>query len=142
MPLSLKIKKLHPDAKIPSFAHPGDAGMDLFALEGVTVKKGERAKISTGIAIEIPYGYVGLAWDKGSIGATHGLKILGGVMDAGYRGDYIITLVNLSQEDFVIERHQKIAQLLIQKIEHPKIEEVAELSDSSRGTGGFGSTGK
>ena len=140
--MTIRVKKLHPDAKLPSYAHPGDAGMDLFALEQVTIKKGERARISTGIAMEIPHGYVGLVWDKGSIGSIQGLKNLGGVMDAGYRGDYIITLVNLSEKDYTIEKHNKIAQLLIQKIEHPEIVETNELSDSSRGEGRFGSTGK
>lgn len=142
MSLILKIKKLYPDAKLPSFAHPGDAGMDLFARENIIIKPGERKKISTGIAVEIPHGYVGLIWDKSSLASTYGLKNLGGVMDAGYRGDYIITLINLGQTEYVVEKHHKIAQLLIQKIEHPEIQEVNELSESQRGTGAFGSTGK
>ena len=140
--MEIRVKKLRPDAKLPAFAHPGDAGMDLFAPEEVTLQPGERVKIGTGIAVEIPHGYVGLIWDKSSIAATHCLKHLGGVMDAGYRGEYIVTLINLSTTPYTIEKHHKIAQLLIQKVEHPNIIEAEELSDSSRGAGAFGSTGK
>lgn len=142
MQFSLKVKKLHPDAKLPSFAHPGDAGLDLCTPEKVVIKKGEKVKIPTGLAIEMPDGYVGLVWDKGSIGSNAGLKSLGGVMDSGYRGEYIITLVNLGQEDYTIEKGHKVAQLLIQKVERPEIIEVEELSDTTRGHGAFGSTGK
>ena len=142
MSLVVKIKKLRPDAKLPTYAHPGDAGMDLFSVETVVIKSGERAKISTGIAMEIPDGYVGLVWDKSGLASNYMLKNLGGVMDAGYRGEYIITLVNLGKEDYVLEKNHKIAQLLIQKIERPVVIEEAELSESARGDAGFGSTGK
>ena len=120
MSLTIKIKRLHPDAKVPGYAHPGDAGMDLYSYTDTVIKSGERKKIGTGISMELPAGYVGLVWDKSSIASTHGLKHLGGVMDAGYRGEYIVTLVNLSDEDYTIEKHDKIAQLLIQKVEHPR----------------------
>ncbi|MCC2631174.1 MAG: deoxyuridine 5-triphosphate nucleotidohydrolase, dUTP pyrophosphatase [Candidatus Paceibacter sp.] len=142
MSLTIKIKKLHPDAKVPSFAHPGDAGMDLYATETAHIKVGEWKRIGTGIAIEMPLGYVGLIWDKSGLASNHGLTNLGGVIDAGYRGEYFVTLLNTSQEDYIVEKGHKIAQLLIQPVEHPTIEEVTELSDSSRGAGGFGSTGK
>jgi dUTP pyrophosphatase len=138
----IKIKKLDPEAKLPAYAHPGDAGMDIFSLEKTTLAPGERAKIRTGIAIELPQGFVSLVWDKSGLATTHGLKNLGGVIDAGYRGEYFITLVNLGQEAYTIEKHHKIAQILIQKVEHPEIVETEELGDSSRGAGGFGSTGK
>ena len=142
MSFSIKIKKLRPEAKLPHYAHPGDAGLDLFSAETLTIKVGERAKIGTGIAAEFPPGYVGLVWDKSGLATDHGLKNLGGVIDAGYRGEYFVTLINLGQEDYTIEKHHKIAQLLIQKIEHPNIVETEILSDSSRGAAGFGSTGK
>jgi dUTP pyrophosphatase len=142
MSIAIKIKRLHPEAKLPSYAHVGDAGMDLFSAEDYIIKPQDRQKIGTGISIEIPEGYVGLVWDKSSVAATHGLKHLGGVMDAGYRGEYIVTLINLSDKEYRIHKGDKVAQLLIQKVEHPDIEEVSELSDSSRGTGAFGSTGK
>ncbi len=138
----LKIKKLNPEAKLPSYAHPGDAGMDLFALQEVTLKPGEFAKILTGVAMEIPIGHVGLIWDKSGMAANFGLKTLGGVVDAGYRGEVQVGMINLSQKSYTIEKHHKVAQMLIQKVEGPSVEEATELSDTSRGAGGFGSTGK
>jgi dUTP pyrophosphatase len=142
MTLTIKIKKLDQDARIPNFAHLGDAGMDLFAIETTHIKAGEWKRIGTGIAIEMPTGYVGLIWDKSGLASNHGLTNLGGVIDAGYRGEYFVTLLNVSEQDYTVEKGHKIAQLLIQPVEHPSIEEVTELSDSSRGAGGFGSTGK
>lgn len=140
--MELKIKKVHPDAKIPTYAHHGDAGFDLYAIESVAVPVGARVLVGTGIAIEIPDGYVGLIWDKSGLAMNHGLKNLGGVIDAGYRGEIKAGVVNLSNEDYTITAGHKVAQMLIQKIEHADIKEVAELSDSTRGHGGFGSTGK
>ncbi len=140
--LTIKIKKLKTDATLPSYAHAGDAGMDMYAAEDVHVRKGERAKVPTGIAMEIPEGYVGLVWDKSGLSINHGLKTLGGVIDSGYRGEIIIGIANLSSEDYTIERGHKVAQLLIQKIESPVIEEAIELNDSHRGEKGLGSTGK
>lgn len=140
--MDLKIKKLHPDAKIPKFALMGDAGMDLYALKKHIVKPKEIVKISTGIAMEIPHGYVGLIWDKGSISMIHGLKSLGGVFDSGYRGDFTVALVNLGNKEFVFEKGDKIAQILIQKIEQPNIKIVEELSTSERGEERWGSTGR
>lgn len=140
--MELRIKKLHPEAKIPTYAHPDDAGFDLYAIENETIKKGGRALVGTGIAIEIPDGYVGLVWDKSGLSSKHGLKTLGGVVDAGYRGEIKIGLMNLGESDYSIEAGNKIAQMLIQKVEHAEIKEVEELSDTMRGAGGFGSTGK
>lgn len=140
--LSIKIKKLNQEAVVPSYAHAGDAGMDLYCYETTTLKKGERKKIGTGVAIELPEGYVSLIWDKSGLATNHGLTNLAGVIDAGYRGEYFVTIINLGEEDYTLEKGHKIAQLLIQKVEHAQIEEVAELSDSTRGAGGFGSTGK
>lgn len=139
--MNIQVKKLHPDAIVPSFAHPGDAGMDLFSVEDLVIAPGARASVPTGIAIALPDGYVSLVWDKSGPSHKFGVKTLGGVLDSGYRGEYLIGLVNLGQEPFEIRKGQKIAQLLIQKVERPDIEEVDELSDTSRGTGGFGSTG-
>jgi dUTP pyrophosphatase len=140
--LSIKVKKLHPEAKVPSFAHHDDAGMDLYALEHVVIQPGERVKIRTGIATELPTGYAGLWWDKSGLSNNFGLKILGGVLDAGYRGELLVGLINLSKEPYTVEKHHKVTQMIIQKIEHPEIIEVEELSDTDRGVGGFGSTGK
>ncbi len=142
MSLVLKIKKLHPEAIVPEFAHADDAGMDFYAIEAITLKPGERRGVPTGIAMEIPEGYAGLFWDKSGMSIHKGIKTLGGVIDAGYRGEIKIGIINLSDAEYVIEKGHKVAQMLIQKIEHPGIIEVEELNDTMRGEGGFGSTGK
>lgn len=140
--MKVKIKKLDPDARVPEFAHADDAGMDLYSLKDHLMKPGETVKVETGIAMEFDSDYVALIWDKGSVGIENSIKTLGGVFDSGYRGDYTIGLVNLSKKDYKIGRGDKITQVLFQKIEHPDTIEVEELSDSSRGDGRFGSTGK
>lgn len=140
--MELKIIKLHPDAKIPTYAHHGDAGFDLYAVESVTILAGARVLVGTGVAMEIPDGYVGLIWDKSGLAINHGLKNLGGVIDAGYRGEIKAGVINLSDEDYTITAGHKIAQMLIQKVERAEIKEVAELTNTARGHGGFGSTGK
>lgn len=142
MSMKIKIKKLDPNAKIASYAHPGDAGMDFFAVERTTISSGERLGVKTGISIEIPDGYVGLFWDKSGIAINKGLKTLGGVIDAGYRGEIIIGLVNLGDAEHIFEIGDKVAQMLIQKVEQPEIHMIDELSQTTRGIGGFGSTGK
>lgn len=139
--MKIRVKKLHPDAKVPAFAHPGDAGMDLYSVEDMMIAPGMRASVPTGIAIELPDGYVSLVWDKSGPSHKFGVKTLGGVLDSGYRGEYLIGLINLGQEPFEIKKGQKVAQLLIQRVEQPEIEETDELGDTSRGAGGFGSTG-
>ncbi len=140
--MELKIKKLHPDAKMPEYAHHDDAGFDLFAIQDITLKVGERAMIPTGIAMEIPEGYVGLVWDKSGLAMKNGIKTCGGVVDSMYRGEIMIGLINLSDADYVFEKGHKVAQMIIQKKEFVDFEEVKELSDTTRGDGGFGSTGK
>lgn len=139
--MKIQIKKLHPGAKIPEFALEGDAGMDLYSVADVVLKPGERVSCPTGIAIKIPEGYVALIWDKGGPSHKFGIKTLGGVFDSNYTGEYLLGLVNLGQEEYKIEKGQKIAQVLFQKIEHPEIEEVEELEETNRGAGAFGSTG-
>jgi dUTP pyrophosphatase len=139
--MQLKIKKLHNDAKLPSKGHPGDAGMDFFAVESVVFNAGARAQVKTGVAIEIPEGYVGLIWDKSSLSFNQGLKVLGGVIDAGYRGEIIMSLLNTSDKEFILEKGHKIAQMVIQKFEDCDIVEVPELSETVRGSGREGSTG-
>lgn len=140
--MRLKIKKLSFDAILPKFAHEGDAGMDIFSIEKVEIKPNERVQIKTGLAFEIPKGCVGLIWDKSGLSHKFGLKTLGGVVDAGYRGELMVGVINLSKDTYALEKGHKVAQLLIQKIEHPQIVEVTELSETKRGKGGFGSTGK
>ena len=140
--MQINIKKLHQDAKLPAYAHHGDAGMDFFALERTVLKPGEHVAIRTGISMEIPRGFVGLFWDKSGLSIKEGLKLLGGVIDAGYRGEIMIGMINLNKQEYVFETGHKVAQMLIQKVELPEIVEVEELGNSSRGRSGFGSTGK
>ena len=138
----IKIKKLHDLAKVPAFAHEGDAGLDLCTVEKITVPAGGRATIPTGLAFEIPDGFVGLVWDKSGLAFKKGLTSLSGVLDSGYRGQLFLCILNTSKEDYVFEVGDKVAQLLIQPVERPQIYEVEELSDSVRADGGFGSTGR
>ncbi len=116
--------------------------MDVYSVRTITILPGERVQVPTGIAVELPEGHVALVWDKSGLSHKHGLKTVGGVIDQGYRGEYMIGMINLSTEPYILDAGHKVAQILIQKVEHPEIEEVLELSDSSRGEGGFGSTGK
>jgi len=140
--MNLNVKKLHPDAKLPGYAHSWDAGMDLFAVETVTIEPGQVGKIKSGIAFEIPDGYVGLVWDKSGLSMNHKIKTLGGVIDSVYRGESIIGVINLGETAYTFEKGHKVAQMLIQKIEHLDVVEVENLSESDRGENGFGSTGK
>lgn len=137
----LKVQKLQSEAKLPERAHEDDAGLDLFAIEPIEIAAGEREIIRTGIAIEISSGYAGLVWDKSGIATRRGLKTLGGVIDAGFRGEVKVGFVNLSSESQQIKVGEKIAQLLIQSVERPAIEAVQDLADSERGERGFGSSG-
>lgn len=138
----LKVKKLDPGAILPRYAHPGDAGMDMFANETVIINPGQAVKIKTGISMEIPDGYVGLMWDKSGLSTNHRIKSLGGVIDSGYRGESLLGVINLGTEVYTIEKGHKVVQMLIQKVERVEVEEVSELDETSRGDGGFGSTGK
>lgn len=140
--MQIKAKRLNPEAKLPSYAHPGDAGADCFCHEQITIAPGERRYIGLGFALEIPHGYVALLYDKSSVPHKYGLKLYAGVVDAGYRGEYMAGLVNLSDKPHTFEKGEKVAQLLIMPIATGEIVEVDELSDSERGAGGFGSTGK
>jgi len=139
--MKILIKKLEADAKIPQYALAGDAGMDFFSLEDLELRPMEKAACLTGIAMQIPAGFAGLIWDKSGIAIKSGIKILGGVVDSGYRGEVKVGLINLSQEAYVVKKGDKIAQMLIQKVESPEIIEAAGLDETERGAGGFGSTG-
>ncbi|OGY49023.1 MAG: hypothetical protein A2663_03715 [Candidatus Buchananbacteria bacterium RIFCSPHIGHO2_01_FULL_46_12] len=139
--MKVKIKLLSPDAILPSYAHPGDAGLDLFALKDEEILPGERKRIDFGLALEFPDGFVALTRDRGSL-AKNGIHNLGGVFDAGYRGEYNCTLVNLSQETCRIKKGDKVAQLVIFPIASAELEIAEELNETSRKDGRFGSTGK
>lgn len=140
--MQIKVKKLREDAFLPKYALSGDAGMDLFAVENTTIEPGEIVSVQTGVSIEIPQGYVSLIWDKSSIPLKYGLTTMGGVIDHTYRGEYKIIMFNAGKEPHTFERGDKIAQLLIQPVISGEVVEVEELSDTVRGDGGFGSTGR
>lgn len=115
--------------------------MDLYTAEDTLVPQGERAVVPTGVALELPEGYVALVWDKSGISLKTGITTIGGVMDAGYRGEYLISVVNLGTADYTFKRGDKVAQILVQAVVRPTCVEVTELSDTTRGANGFGSTG-
>lgn len=142
MHLILNIKKLDKDAIVPKYAHEGDAGLDLFSNEECILKAGERRAVKTGISTSFPRGYVALIWDRSGNAAKKGIKTMAGVIDAGYRGEWGVVMLNTSDEDFEIKKGDKIAQALIQPVISAEIKEVESLEESSRGEGGFGSTGK
>lgn len=139
--MQLQIKKLHPNARLPRFAHATDAGLDLFCCEDFTVQPNSHVIVKTGVAIVFPAGYAALTWDKGGVSNKRHLKVTGGVFDADYRGEYLIGLYNFGTEAQTFSAGDKIAQLLIQKIEHPEIIEVNDIDETARGEGRFGSTG-
>ncbi len=139
--MQIKVKALKPNVKIPTYAHPGDVGMDVYSLEEKTLAAGEHHIFFVGFAMEFENGYAAIVKDKSSVSKA-GLHTMGGVYDAGYRGEYNIHLVNLSDKLYTVEAGDKIAQIILYPIVIAEIAEAAELSDSSRGAGGFGSTGK
>ncbi len=139
--MKLKIKRLKENAKLPSYAHPGDVGLDVFALEDMVIQPGEQTLVYHGFALEFEEGYGAFVMDKSSV-AKAGLKTLGGVFDAGFRGEYNSQVINVGKEPYVIEAGDKVAQLVILPVTIAELEETDTLSESSRGTGAFGSTGK
>jgi dUTP pyrophosphatase len=139
--IPVRIQLLSPQAKTPGYAYPGDAGMDVFANETVTLAPGERHAVGTGFATEFPSDYVALVWDRSSMAVKKGIKTMAGVVDSGYRGEWKVVLINLSEAPVTIETGDKIAQAIFQRFETAAIEVVESLDDSSRGTAGFGSTG-
>lgn len=139
--LEIKIKKLKPEMKIPNYAHPGDVGLDLYALEDALIPAGGHGRFYLGFALEFPEGYGAIVKDKGGL-AKSNLHTMGGVFDAGFRGEYNVHLVNLGDAPYQVEKGDKVAQLVIFPIARATLIETDTLSDSSRGTGQFGSTGR
>lgn len=136
----MKIKKLDTRAKLPLRAHPTDSGADLFALEQTVLPAHTVVKVRTGIAIELPENTSGIIWGKSSV-ESKGIKAMAGLVDMDYRGEILVCMYNLNDTDFTFEAGQKIAQLVVLPTIYPSFEEAETLSDTSRGTGGFGSTG-
>lgn len=139
--MQIKVKKLKPEAKMPKYHHPGDVGMDVYSMETVTLMPGEHHRFYHGFAMEFPVGYAAIIKDKSSI-SNAGLHTMGGVFDAGFRGEYNTHLVNLSDKSYTVEEGDKIAQIIIYPVEIAVLVETDSLSESERGTGGFGSTGR
>lgn len=139
--MKIKIKKLKEDAKLPKYANPGDVGMDMYAMESVTIPPMGHHRFWHGFALEFEVGYAAVVKDKSSISKA-GLHTMGGVFDAGYRGEYNTHLVNLGSEAYTVEAGDKVAQLIIYPVAIAELEESDTLSESVRGDGSFGSTGK
>ncbi|MBV9804181.1 MAG: dUTP diphosphatase [Solirubrobacterales bacterium] len=142
--MTLPVTRLDDRARLPTRAYPGDAGLDLYALEGAVLEPGERASIRTGIAVEIAEGEAGLVLPRSGLASRHGIALVNapGLIDSGYRGEIRVLLLNTDREAaFTIAGGDRIAQLVLVKIETPRVVEVQELAVSKRGAGGFGSSG-
>jgi dUTP pyrophosphatase len=142
--VEIRIRRLGPDGPLPSYAHPGDAGADLTTTVDLHLEPGERALVPTGIAMAVPEGYVALVHPRSGLAARHGLSIVNapGTIDAGYRGEVSVLLVNLDPaEPIRLRRGDRVAQLVIQRVEKAAFTAVEVLPDSVRGDGGYGSTG-
>lgn len=141
--MQIKIKKLTDDAKIPTYAHDGDAGADIYSNETVTIQPLDRKSIGTGLSVEIPVGFEIQVRPKSGLALNHGITVLNtpGTIDAGYRGEIKGILINLGSEPYTVEKGQKIAQLVLKPVLKADFIETDDLSDSVRGEGGFGSTG-
>ena len=140
----LAVRRLRPEAVLPERAYPGDAGVDLTACEGAVLGPGGRAVVGTGLAVAIPEGYAGLVVPRSGLAARHGIGVVNapGLIDAGYRGELRVVLVNTDRERaFAVERGMRIAQLVLVPVALPELVEVDELPQAERGTAGFGSSG-
>ena len=140
--LDVELKALDPELELPSYATDGDAGADLRTTADFTLEPGTRKMVGTGIAIALPPGHVAFIKPRSGLAAKHGIHVLGGVIDAGYRGEIRVVLLNTDgREAMEFKRGDRIAQLVIQRVEQAKFIVVDELDESARGAGGFGSTG-
>jgi dUTP pyrophosphatase len=141
--MKMKIKRLSETAELPRYSHLSDAGADLYADETVVLWPGKRRLVSTGIAVEIPLGYVGLVHPRSGLAVKHGISIVNapGTIDSGYRGEIMVNMINFGDSAVNIKPGDRIAQLLIQAVEYVDFEEVDELSETDRGANGHGSTG-
>ena len=141
--MRVKVKKLSADARIPKVEHDGDAGFDLYSNENTILKPMERKLIGTGISMAFEKGFEAQVRPKSGLAMKHGITMLNtpGTIDSGYRGEVKVIVINLGDEDYKVEKGKKICQVVFNKIEEPEIVEAEELEKSSRGQGGFGSTG-
>ena len=142
--LEISVLRLDPDLPLPDYAHPGDAGADLVTTVDVTLAPGERAMVPTGVALALPEGFVAFVHPRSGLAARHGLSIVNtpGTIDAGYRGEIKVMLINHDpKEPIELRRGDRIAQLVVQRVETARFVEVDVLPESARGDGGYGSTG-
>ncbi|MCL1919563.1 MAG: dUTP diphosphatase [Kiritimatiellaeota bacterium] len=139
----VKFKKTHPDAVVPSYAHPGDAGMDVCACAALTIPPGGRALVPAGLVMELPPGTEAQVRPRSGLALKHGVTVLNapGTIDEGYRGEIGVILVNHGQEPFCVTAGMRVAQMVIAPVLRVDVETVADVSGTVRGTGGFGSTG-
>lgn len=142
--VELQVKLLHASARLPRRAHPGDAGADLFSVEEAIIPPGERRDVGTGIALAIPFGYAGFVQPRSGLAFKCGIMVVNspGLIDAGYRGEVRVSLYNSGQEPFVVRVGERIAQLVVQRVEEPAFLEADELPETVRSSGGFGSSGR
>jgi len=139
------VRRVDPDVPLPSYAHPGDAGLDLVTTVAAEVAPGDRVLLPTGIAIALPEGYAAFVHPRSGLAVRYGVSLVNapGTIDAGYRGEIAVSLVNLDPRDSVVlARGDRIAQLVVQRVEHAVLHEVDRLPGSDRGEGGFGSSGR
>jgi dUTP pyrophosphatase len=143
-PLEVLLRRVDPDVPLPAYEHPGDAGADLRTTEACELEPGERAVLPTGVSIALPEGYAAFVHPRSGLAARCGVALVNapGTVDAGYRGEIKVIVVNLDPRETVrFERFDRIAQLVVQQVERVRFRQVAELPDSARAEGGFGSTG-
>ena len=140
----LDVRRLDPDLPLPGYAHPGDAGLDLYAADSTVLQPGARALVPCGIAVAVPDGHVGLVHPRSGLAVDHGLTVLNapGTIDAGYRGEVKVLLINHGDVAVEVRHGERIAQLLLMPVVAVDVREVDRLDATSRGSGGFGSTGR
>ena len=139
--MKVRIQRIDKENEVVKYAHDGDAAFDLRSSENINLSAKGKVIVPTGIKMAIPEGFAGFIWDRSGLAANSSLHCLAGVVDSGYRGEVKVVLVNLSKHDMYIKKGMRIAQMVIQKIEHPVLEEVGSLDETKRNEGGFGSTG-
>lgn len=142
--MTLKFKRIHPDAVLPAYAHPSDAGMDIRSVADVTVAARGRALVPTGLVVLLPPLYEAQVRPRSGLALKHGITVLNtpGTIDSGYRGEIGVILFNSSDVDFQVKKGDRVAQVVIAPVTQPVIEEAQEIDETDRGAGGFGSTGK
>ncbi len=141
--MTLRFRKVHPDAVLPSYAHPSDAGMDVRSVEDLTISPGKRALVHTGLVMLLPPLYEAQVRPRSGLALKSGVTVLNapGTIDSGYRGEVGVILANFGDADFQVKKGDKIAQIVIAPVTQPEIVETTEVDETDRGSGGFGSTG-